>query len=160
MKLSQFTHLLHSYSDKPFHLVLPGQNTVPVSFHITEVGHVTKRFIDCGGKVHHWQACQLQVWVGEDTDHRLLAGKMAGVLNLAQAKSILPAEDLDVEIEYENTVISQYAIADYTVSESAVVFTLAGKHTDCLAKELCCPPLLPMVQGQAAVSCCGAGCDC
>ena len=59
------------------------------------------------------------------------------MLNLARAKGVLPdGEDLDVEIEYEDTAISQYTVESHTVSESAVVLSLAGKHTDCLAKEL------------------------
>lgn len=155
MKISQFANLLESHPEKPFRLVLPGENIVPASFHITEVGHVTKKFIDCGGKLHTVDSCQLQVWLGDDTDHRLYAGKMAGVLNLARAKGVLPAEDLDVEIEYEDTAISQYTVENFTVSESAVVLSLTGKHTDCLAKESCCPPtLLPMAQGTTAESCC------
>ena len=161
MKLSQFSELLQAHPEKQFHLVLPGRGTVPVSFHITEVGHVTKKFIDCGGRVHVIQSCQLQAWVGEDTDHRLPAGKMAGVLNLAAAKGILPAEeDLDVEIEYEDTALSQYTVANFVVSESAVGFTLAAKHTDCLAKELCCLPLLPIAKGIEAAGCCGPSCCC
>ena len=158
MKLTQFTHLLEAHPEKPFHLVLPGDNVVPASFHIPEVGHVTKKFIDCGGKLHTLQSCQLQVWLGGDTDHRLYASKMAGVLNLAQAKGVLPdSKDLDVEIEYEDAAISQYTVDDYTVSESAVVLHLAAKHTDCLAKESCLPNslALPMAAGEAG---CGPGC--
>ncbi|MDQ2800885.1 MAG: DUF6428 family protein [Armatimonadota bacterium] len=148
------------HPQKPFHLVLPGLNPVPVSFHITEVGHVTKKFIDCGGKVHTIQTCQLQAWLGDDTEHRLLAGKMAGVLNLAEAKGVLPAgEDLDVEFEYEDTALSQYPVENYIVTEKAVVLNLASKHTDCLAKDICLPSL-PMAVGTAAVGCCGPSCDC
>lgn len=160
MKISQFAHLLETHPDKPFHLVLPGDNIVPASFHITEVGHVTKKFIDCGGKLHTAQSCQLQVWLGNDTDHRLYAGKMAGVLNLARAKGVLPGEDLDVEIEYEDTAISQYTVEDFTVSESAVVLSLAGKHTDCLAKGVCVPNslALPMAAGEAGCGCGPSGC--
>jgi hypothetical protein len=158
MKISQFTHLLEAHPEKPFRLVLPGENSVPASFHITEVGHVTKKFIDCGGKLHTVQSCQLQVWLGGDTDHRLYAGKMAGVLALARAKGVLPdGEDLDVEIEYEDAAISQYTVESCTASKSAVVLHLAGKHTDCLAKETCLPSL-PMV-GAGDSSCgCGPGC--
>lgn len=155
MKLSQLTDLLQSHPEKPFHLVLPGENTVPASFHITEVGHVTKKFIDCGGKLHTVESCQLQVWLGGDSDHRLYAGKMARVLELASGKGVLPEQDLDIEIEYEDTVISQYTVARLAVTESAVVLTLAAKHTDCLAKESCLPNL-PMA---GASSCgCGPGC--
>lgn len=158
MKLSHFTELLQAHPNKQFHLVLPGLNTVPVSFHITEVGHVTKKFIDCGGRLHTVQTCQLQAWLGDDTDHRLLAGKMAGVLGQAGAKGVLPAgEDLDVEIEYESTAISQYPVAGYTVTQDAVVLSLTAKHTDCLAKDICLPQL-PMVQG--AAGCCEPSCDC
>lgn len=152
MKLSQFTDLLQSHSEKPFHLVLPGSHVVPVSFHITEVGHVTKKFIDCGGKVHTAQSCQLQAWVWTDTEHRLLAGKMADVLRLAEAKGVLPAgEDLEVEIEYEDAAISQYSVAGHAVTDNAVVLSLASKHTHCLAKDTC----LPMAAGTAA-GCCGS----
>ena len=159
MKLSQFSGLLQAHPDKQFHLTLPGDNAVPVSFHITEVGHVTKKFIDCGGKLHTVQTCQLQAWLGSDTDHRLYAGKMAGVLNLAEAKGVLPAgEDLDVEIEYEDAALSQYPVAGYSIMEDAVVISLAAKHTDCLAKESCLPSL-PMLAGADAGCGCGpSGC--
>ena len=153
MKLSQFTSLLQSHPDKQFHLVLPGDSAVPVSFHITEVGYVAKKFIDCGGKLHTVQTCQLQAWLGSDTDHRLYAGKMAGVLGLAEAKGVLPVgEDLDMEIEYEDAALSQYPVVGYAVTDAAVVLTLTAKHTDCLAKESCLPSL-PMAAG----SDCGCG---
>ncbi len=156
MKLSQFTSLLQAHPDKQFRLVLPGDAAVPMSFHITEVGHVTKKFIDCGGKLHTVQTCQLQAWLGPDTDHRLYAGKMAGVLTLAEAKGVLPdSEDLDVEIEYEDAALSQYPVVGYAVTGSTVVLSLAAKHTDCLAKESCLPSL-PMA-GAASVSACGCG---
>lgn len=157
MKLSHFTKLLQAHPDKPFHLVLPGRDTVPVSFHITEVGHVTRKFIDCGGRVHSVQTCQLQAWLGTDTDHRLLVGKMAGILTLAQAKGILPTEDLNVEFEYEDAAISQYAVENYMVSDSAVVLHLEAKHTDCLAKDICLPKL-PMAVSAIEGCGCGPGC--
>lgn len=157
MKLSTFQALLETHRDKLFHLVLPSQRTIPVSFHITEVAYVQKKFIDCGGALHTTHTCQLQVWMGTDTAHRLLAGKMANVLNLAE--KILPTEmDLDIEIEYEDTLISQYPVLSHTITESAVVLSLGYKHTDCLAKDRCLPSL-PMVQGEAAAGCCGTtGC--
>lgn len=155
MKLNQFMELLEVHGQLPFHLVLPGSMRVPESFHITEVAYVTKKFIDCGGKVHVLRTCQLQAWVWTDTEHRLLAGKMAGVLNLAKAKGVLPSnEDPDVEIEYEAATISQYMITDYAVVDGAVILNLASKHTDCLAKAQCLPSL-PMAVGN-----CGPACNC
>ena len=161
MKLSELKDLLQAHRDKQFALVLPNQGAVPVSFHITEVAYVQKRFIDCGGKLHTDNTCQLQAWAYSDTDHRLLAGKMAGILSLAQSKGVLPNdENLDIEIEYEDTVISQYPVASGIVTDTAVVLNLTTKHTDCLAKEICVPkPLgLPMAAGQTAA--CGCGPDC
>ena len=156
MKLSLLTALLQDHPDKQFRLVLPNQDAVRVSFHITEVAHVQKRFIDCGGALHTTNTCQLQAWVHTDTDHRLLAGKMAGVLGLAQ--KVLPEnQDLDIEIEYEDTAISQYPVADYAVTDGEVILSLTAKHTDCLAKAVCLPQL-PMASGAGCgcgPSCCG-----
>lgn len=160
MKLTQFAELLTAHSDKPFALVLPNSDAVPTWFHITEVAHVQKRFIDCGGKIHHDQTCQLQAFVWSDTDHRLLAGKMAGVLEQAVKRGIVPTEqDLDIEFEYEDRVISQYPVDRFEITDNGVVLFLVLKHTDCLAKEVCLP-VLPMLGGRAPVSCCGPACDC
>ena len=156
MKLSAFRMLLEAHREKQFRLVLPDRKAVPVAFHITEVAYMQKRFIDCGGKLHATHTCQLQVWLGPDTDHRLYAGKMADVLNLA--KRVLPEDqDLDIEIEYEDTTISQYPVTGHTVTDEAVTLHLGYKHTDCLAKELCVPSPLPMAQGEAS-GCCGTDC--
>ena len=159
MKLSILNDLLQAHQDKQFQLVLPSQNAVPASFHITEVAHVQKRFLDCGGRRHTTDTCQLQAWLGPDTDHRLEAGKMANVLALA--KDILPEGlDLDIEIEYEDATISQYPVASHTVTDTAVVLNLTAKHTDCLAKDVCLPQL-PMVSGGSVLTgCCGPSCDC
>ena len=155
MKISELTELLRTHGEKQFHLVLPDSSAVPVSFHITEVAYVQKRFIDCGGRKHTLETCQLQAWLGPDTDHRLEAGKMASIFTLAG--DIFPAGvDLDVEVEYEDTVISQYPVGSYTVTDSAVVLNLTTKHTDCLARGICLPTL-PLSDTAA---CCGSGCAC
>ena len=133
--------------------MLPSKNAVPVCFHITEVAHVQKRFIDCGGRLHTTHTCQLQAWVWTDTDHRLLAGKMAGVLNIAK-KALPEDQDLDIEIEYEDVTISQYPVTGYTVTADAVTFMLGYKHTDCLAKDICLPA------ANTGGSVCATGCNC
>ena len=157
LKLSAFKALLERHRAKQFCLVLPNENAVPVCFHITEVAHIQKRFIDCGGRLHTTHTCQLQAWVWTDTEHRLLAGKMADVLDLAQ--KVLPeGRDLDIEIEYEDTTLSQYPVASYTVTEDAVTLHLAYKHTDCLAKDVCLPANLQPANG--ATGCCGPSCNC
>lgn len=149
MKLHQLKVLLEANRDKRFLLQLPNEKTVPQSFHITEVGLVHKTFIDCGGKVHTTQTCQLQAWIGPDIDHRIEAGKMADILRVAAA--IVPDDSLDLEIEYEDEIISQYPVAEAVVSDNAVTLHLTTKHTDCLAKELCLVP---------TGACCGPDSSC
>lgn len=149
MKLHHFKALLQANRDKQFLLQLPNGQAVPQAFHITEVGAVNKTFIDCGGKVHSVQTCQLQAWIGPDVDHTIEAGKMADILQKSEA--ILPSDFLDVEIEYEDTTISQYPVAEAMVSDNAVTLVLTTKHTDCLAKDIC---LVPAADGCAPSSGC------
>jgi hypothetical protein len=150
MILSGLKSLLTEHAGRFFRIALPGSGAVPVSFHVTEVGHVRKTFLDCGGTLRETSSCQLQIWVGEDYDHRIETGKMAAILG--KAESLLPDESIPVEIEYEDRVISQYTIASHELTDSAVVLQLAHKHTGCLAREICG---LPAIGGKAP--CCGSG---
>lgn len=154
MKLSDFTSLLARHENLPFKLLLPGGGEVPQSFHVTEVGHVNKQFVDCGERYHQSNTVQLQAWVGEDEDHRLAAGKLTKILAKA-ARTLLPpdAGEFPVEIEYENLELTQFRIAGFDVRDGAVVLRLDSKHTDCLAREVCLPP-----RPGAAASCCGGKC--
>jgi hypothetical protein len=135
MKLSQMKSLLAANAEKSLTFVLPDGEVIPGHYHITEVGHVSKRFIDCGGTTRTRESCQLQLWLGNDPEHRLTAGKAAAILDLGE--SILPADDLETEVEYEDCSISQYAVTDVRVEAAAVAVLLASKHTDCLAKVAC-----------------------
>lgn len=157
MKLHELKTLLKDHAENYFQLRLPNGSAVPVSFHVTEVGKVTKTFIDCGGALREQTICQLQVWVGEDEEHRLAAGKAGAILD--KAKSFLTDESLPVEIEYEDEVISQYTISHHEISSGAVIFDLAHKHTDCLAKERCGITAPGKVDVPKSSSCCaGSGC--
>ncbi len=155
MKLHEFKALLKNEGDKHFRLQLPNGAAVPVSFHVTEVGRIQKTFIDCGGVLRNLESCQLQVWVGEDVDHRIEARKAAAILE--KARAFLPDETVPVEIEYEDEVISQYTIAGHETGPDSVVLKLAHKHTECLAPELCLVP--PVKTAAKASSCCASsGC--
>lgn len=158
MKLSEFQSLLTQHSHLHFRIRLPDGAAVPVSFHVTEVGSLHKTFLDCGGTLRESITCQLQIWAGEDYDHRIETGKMASILG--KAKSILPDDSIPVEIEYEDRVISQYTITDHELTDDAVILQLAHKHTECLAPELCGLPALnrlPAIGGKSP--CCGpSGC--
>lgn len=150
MKLHALNAVLR---DHPAHLVrfrLPSGDEIPPSFHVTEVGQVSKVFVDCGGKVHSELKCVLQTWLGRDTAHRLKAARLERILELG--RSVVATEELDVEVEYEDTATSQYAVGNWLVRGDELVFDLAARHTDCLAKAYCEP-----AKGEEAC-CAPAGC--
>lgn len=155
MNLLELKTLLRENAGKHFRLKLPDGSPVPVSFHVTEVGRVQKTFIDCGGKLRESVACQLQIWVGEDVEHRIEAQKAAAILE--KAKSFLPDDTIPVEIEYEKDVISQYTIEAAESHADSVVLTLAPKHTQCLAMELCG---VPDKSGKEQSACCTPSSGC
>jgi hypothetical protein len=49
MKISEVKNVLQQVTELTF--TLPNGTKVPSHFHVTEVGVITKHFIDCGGTV-------------------------------------------------------------------------------------------------------------
>lgn len=137
MTFKELKALAAQNKNKQFKIQLPNKKLVPAEFHITEVGQVDKSFIDCGGQVRSQSTALLQVWLGPDEDHRLSAEKMAKILNLSS--SVVRSEDIPVEVEYEDGVISQYPVQCAEVTGAAIILELTTKHTDCLAKDSCLP---------------------
>jgi hypothetical protein len=136
MKLSALQSILRTHPDARPDFLLPDGEPIPMHFHLTEVGHVAKNFIDCGGTIRRSEACILQLWTNEDdADHRLTAGKFAKILELGQR--VLPGKDLEVEVEWDCCVTSQYPIATVQATPERIEFQLTTKHTDCLAREKC-----------------------
>ena len=135
MNLEAFARVLAENPAAPLHLMLPDGSFVPAHFHVTEVGRVQKDFIDCGGTVRSSTACVLQVWVAQDTDHRLDTTKLAGILRLAAP--LLKTADLPVEVEYEDGRVSQFPVSAAEVTPSGVLLHLGAKHTACLAPDRC-----------------------
>ena len=153
MNVAELKSRLQASPDHVVSILLPNGGSVPRHYHVTEVGHVAKRFVDCGGTFRSSETCVLQTLVGSDDDHRLTAGKLVNILDLA--KPILPMADLPVEIEYEDGVISQFPLQEISVAGASFTLHLGLKHTDCLAKEKC-----GMENGCCAgeaESCCGDG---
>lgn len=148
MKLSTFKQHLQSQADKQVGFAFDDGDTIPEQFHVTEVGHVVKNFIDCGGTIRRVATVQLQIWLGEDAQHRLTAGKLTKIIGLAGA--LIPSDDLDVEVEYEGCVVSQYTVEEAIGGDAQIVFRLGDKHTDCLARESC-----GLSPAGAATGCCG-----
>jgi len=151
MNITELKDILDKNPAKGLTFILPDTTAIPAHFHITEVGHVRKDFIDCGGTLRSSSSCVLQAWVAaNDEDHSLSAGKLGTILKLADR--ILPSGDLSVEIEFEAPTISQFPIESAETEGDTVVFRLMTKHTDCLAKEQC--------GLESASSCCSAESGC
>ncbi|WP_316805300.1 DUF6428 family protein [Pedobacter nototheniae] len=154
MKLSEIKEILASAESVNFQL--EDGSAVPEHFHVTEVGIVTKDFIDCGGKVRHEKVANFQLWDADDYEHRLKAGKLLGIISLSE--KVLGMEDLEIEVEYQSNTIGKYDLGF-----DGTNFLLLAKQTACLAKEACGvedAPKKGMVNLAGAASSCtpGGGC--
>jgi hypothetical protein len=155
MKLSEIKALLAQAESVNFQL--ENGTAVPEHFHVTEVGVVTKDFIDCGGTVRHEKVANFQLWDANDFEHRLKAGKLLNIIALSE--KVLAMEDLEIEVEYQAQTIGKYDLG-----YDGKNFLLIAKTTACLAPDLCgVPAVKPKVQLQnlaASGSVCtpGGGC--
>ncbi len=150
MNIASFLNDLDRSPDATMHLMLPTGEFVPAHFHVTEVGRVQKDFMDCGGTIRSSTTCVLQVWVADDSDHRLITSNLAKIIRLAA--KILKTTDLPVEVEYEHGLISQFPLAAVEVTPAGLLLHLGSKHTDCLAQSQCGVPT------SDAACCTTAGC--
>jgi hypothetical protein len=132
MKISEIKNLLTSLENVNFQL--PDGNLVPEHFHVTEVGVISKHFIDCGGTVRNEKVANFQLWNANDTDHRLKPQKLINIINLSE--KVLNMDDLEIEVEYQSETIGKYNL-DFKRGN----FQLISKHTDCLAKDNCGAPV-------------------
>jgi hypothetical protein len=128
MKLSEIKETLQSLNAVTF--LLPNGRIVPQHFHVTEVGQITKHFIDCGGTVRDEKTANFQLWEANDFDHRLAPQKLLDIINLSE--KILGIEDLEIEVEYQNETTSKYGL-EFNGKE----FVLVVKITNCLAPDKC-----------------------
>lgn len=128
MKLSEIKK--HLATLKTIAFQLPNGTLVPNHFHVTEVGQITKNFIDCGGIVRKESIVNFQLWEADDYDHRLHPEKLVHIIELSE--KVLGIEDLEIEVEYQGNTIEKY-----NVDFDGRTFLLTSKHTDCLAKDNC-----------------------
>lgn len=128
MKISEFKAQLNNLNAVDFKL--PNGEFVPKHFHITEVGVLTKHFIDCGGDIHEEKSANLQIWVADDIHHRLEPQNLLNILKLSE--KVLQNQDLEIEVEYQTETIGKYSL-----SIENDTFSLVAKETDCLAKIKC-----------------------
>jgi len=132
MKLSEIKNSLHTLDNIAFQL--PDGSLVPNHFHVTEVGKITKHFIDCGGTVRKEEVANFQLWDANDYDHRLHPEKLLKIIELSE--KVLEIADLEIEVEYQADTIGKFGL-DFDGTN----FLLTSKQTDCLAKENCGVPV-------------------
>lgn len=146
MKLSELK--AHLQTAEGVNFKLHNGTTVPEHFHVTEVGVVTKNFIDCGGKVRHEKVANFQLWDANDFEHRLKPAKLIHIIALSE--KVLEMEDLEIEVEYQTETIGKYGLGF-----DGKDFMLLSKQTACLAKENCGVPEKDAIQ-----SCCAPNSNC
>jgi hypothetical protein len=132
MKLSEIKK--HLLSAAAVNFVLENGTPVPDHFHVTEVGVITKHFIDCGGTVRNERVANFQLWNANDTSHRLKPKKLLDIIALSE--QALGMEDLEIEVEYQTDTIGKYGLSMVNGN-----FVLTVKQTDCLAKDKCGAPV-------------------
>lgn len=128
MKLSEIKIILQSAETVNFEL--PSGTLVPEHFHVTEIGIIYKKFIDCGGTVRNEKVINFQLWDANDFDHRLKPQKLMNIIALSE--KVLDLEDLEIEVEYQADTIGKFGL-DYNGKN----FVLVSKQTNCLAADKC-----------------------
>jgi len=131
MKLSELKNKLSALDAVNF--IQPNGEHVPVHYHVTEVGQITKHFIDCGGTVRNEKVVNFQLWEANDFDHRLAPQKLKDIISLSER--VLNIEDAEIEVEYQSDTIGKYG-----VEFDGKNFILINKSTACLASDKCGTP--------------------
>ncbi len=128
MKLSEIKK--HLASAQTVNFTLPSGEKVPEHFHVTEVGLVTKHFIDCGGVERIEKVVNFQLWDANDFEHRLKPQKLNNIIALSEKK--IGIGDLEIEVEYQSDTIGKYGL-----EFNGTDFLLTSKTTACLAQDAC-----------------------
>ena len=148
MKLSEIKNILPSLDNVVFQL--ENGTFVPEHFHVTEIGTVTKHFIDCGGTIRKEKNVNFQLWDANDYEHRLKPGKLLHIIQLSEDK--LQIEDAEIEVEFQSGTIGKYDLA-FNGSH----FVLMNKKTACLASSSCG---IPSETAEKAVNSCSPNSNC
>ena len=146
MILSEFKQCLKIVTEVTF--LKPNGNMIPKHFHITEVGQISKNFIDCGGTVRNEEVISMQLWENVDFLHRLEPSKLNSIIELSEKK--LEIGDYKIEMEYQGETIEKYCVV-FTDG----VFHLTTTNTNCLALDKCGIPLMEINKQECTP---GGGC--
>lgn len=128
MKLSDIKN--HLATAESVNFKLEDGTYVPEHFHVTEVGLVTKNFIDCGGTVRNETVANFQLWNADDYEHRLKPQKLMNIIALSE--KVLGMGNHEIEVEYQSGTIGKYDL-DFDGKD----FVLLSKQTECLAQDQC-----------------------
>ncbi|KDN55878.1 DUF6428 family protein [Flavobacterium seoulense] len=128
MKLSEIKQILSTLVNVEFQL--ENGTFVPEHFHVTEIGIITKKFIDCGGIIRNEKVVNFQLWDAKDFEHRLKPNKLLNIITLSEDQ--LDIKDFEIEVEYQTETIGKYDL-DFNGN----VFVLKNKKTACLAQDQC-----------------------
>jgi len=128
MKLSQIKEILPNLENVNFQL--ENGKFIPEHFHVTEIGQITKNFIDCGGVIRKENVVNFQLWNADDFEHRLKPKKLLNIIQLSENK--LGIEDSEIEVEYQSETIGIYDL-----EFNGKNFILKNKTTACLAQDAC-----------------------
>ena len=139
MKLSEFKTHLHQLDQLSFQL--PDGTAVAAHFHVTELGYIQKKFIDCGGIMRTEERANFQLWEADDYDHRLRAEQLIAIIK--RSEKVLQIKDIEIEVEYQQETIGKYGI-----TFDGKQFLLTSKKTACLAPEACHVPTKPKLSLQ------------
>ncbi|OJY91207.1 MAG: hypothetical protein BGP13_22570 [Sphingobacteriales bacterium 40-81] len=153
MKLSKIKEILPTLDNVEFQV--ENGIFVPEHFHVTEVGVITKNFIDCGGTMRNEKVVNFQLWNANDLEHRLKPTKLLNIIKLSEEK--LGIEDAEIEVEYQSETIGKYDL-DFNGNH----FILKNKQTACLASDACGIPVekhkIKIGETQASSCTPGSGC--
>lgn len=156
MKLSEFKNRLEQVEN--FTIQLPNGTMIPAHFHITEMGLLTKNFIDCGNTIREEKLITFQVWFAGDFEHRLAPSKVFKIIEAS--KNLIGDQDLELEVEYQ----TEYTIGKFGLDFNETKFILTPKETTCLANDHCGIPADKMKvkigEWKEKVSCCAPSSGC
>lgn len=156
MKLSEFKTSLAQVAT--FTIQLPDGAFVPEHFHITEMGLLTKNFIDCGNTIREEKLITFQVWFAGDLEHRLAPNKVFKIIQAS--KNLIGDQDLELEVEYQ----IESTIGKFGLEFEKGNFILTPKETTCLAQDHCgIPPEKMKVkigEWKAKTTCCSTDSNC
>ena len=156
MKLSEFKNRLENVEN--FNIQLPNGTAIPAHFHITEMGLLTKNYIDCGNTIREEKLVTFQVWLAADFYHRLAPNKVLKIIEAS--KKLIGDQDLDLEVEYQ----IESTIGKFGLEFADGIFVLTTKETTCLASDHCGIPAdkmkIKIGEWKEKVSCCTPESNC